>query len=245
MENKLMNKQSELPSTDLLRTGDTIRDVRDRRLSRSRGFSLIELLIVIAIIAILSVIALPQMAAHRRLIRSTTMTREIMSQLRYARQLAMSQRGAFTFQYDDVAKQINIIGPIPAGKDALVLATGYPNNPGSSVVARVSLAQGGLPSSEITYGIPAAADLPTGAPIIPTGALPDLTTKTTLASNQLNITFQPDGSVIDSANALQDKAMYVFNNKAAQGTASAISVLGPSGRVKVWRYSPSANAYAE
>ena len=145
MENKLMNKQSELPSTDLLRTVDTIRDVRDRRLSRSRGFSLIELLIVIAIIAILSVIALPQMAAHRRLIRSTTMTREIMSQLRYARQLAMSQRGAFTFQYNDVAKQINIIGPIPAGTAALADGA-YPNNPGSSVVARVSLAQGGVPA---------------------------------------------------------------------------------------------------
>jgi hypothetical protein len=51
--------------------------------------------------------------------------------------------------------------------------------------------------------------------------------------------------VIDSTNSLQNRALYFFNSKAAQETASAISVLGSSGRIKIWRYGSNANVYAE
>ncbi len=221
---------------------------------KNKGFSVVELVVVLAIAGILTAIAIPQMLAQRRLIRSTGVTREIATQLRLARQLAMSQSGAtptgalarvaFTFQYDHSLKRIRIIGPIPAGTAALGDAN-YPNNTGSSVVSTVLLTQGGLASSEITYGIPASSDLPAGAPTIPTGALGDGISKTNLSSNKLNITFQPDGSVINASNAPLNRAMFFFNNKAAQDTASAISVIGASGRIKVWRYGSNANAYAE
>ena len=237
-------KDNEPEPTSLLRTEKMIH-VRRRHPTQARGFSMIELLIVMTIVAILTSIAVPQMINQRRLIRATAVTRQIMTQMRYARQLSMSQRAAYTFQYDDVTKQINVIGPIPSGTAALAPAAGYPNNPGSAVVASVSLTEGGLASSEIVCGIPTATDLPTGAPTIPTGALGDLVTQTPLSSSRLNITFQPDGSVIDATNAFQDKALFIFSNKAAQATASAISILGPTGRVKVWRYSVSANAYQE
>jgi hypothetical protein len=42
-----------------------------------------------------------------------------------------------------------------------------------------------------------------------------------------------------------DAAMFMFNDAAASNTASAISVLGTSGRVKVWRYSINGNKYVE
>ena len=221
---------------------------------KNKGFSVIELVVVLAIAGILTAIAIPQMLAQRRLIRSTGVTREIATQLRLARQLAMSQSGAtptgalarvaFTFQYDNSLKRISIIGPIPAGTAALGDAN-YPNNTGSRVVSTVLLTQGGLASSEITYGIPTSSDLPAGAYPIPTGALGDGVSRTNLSSGKLNITFQPDGSVIDAANAPLNRAMFFFNKKAAQDTASAISVIGASGRVKVWRYGSNANAYAE
>src|SRR5882762_235154 len=127
------------------------------------GFSVVELVTVMTIASILTAVAVPQMISQRRLTRSTAVTREIMTQLRYARQLAMSQsaatptgtlrRVAFTFQYDDAAKRIRIIGPIPAGTAALTDAL-YPNNAGSTVVVSVPLSQGGLPGSEISSGIP-------------------------------------------------------------------------------------------
>ena len=218
------------------------------------GVSLIEMLIVLTIGCILSAIAVPQMVGYRRLIRSAGINREIATNLRLARQLAMSQseatptgglsRVAFTFQYNDANKEIRIIGPIPAGTAALADGA-YPNNAGSRTVATFSLTQGGLSAEEIGYGIPAGSELPIGAPIIPTGALPDGVTMTNLSGNWINITFQPDGSVVDASNAPLNQALYLYNKKVAQSTAAAISVLGSSGRIKVWRYGSNANAYAE
>jgi prepilin-type N-terminal cleavage/methylation domain-containing protein len=228
--------------------------IRNCKRQQQRGISLVEVLMVLAVGSILTAIAVPQMIGQRRLIRSAGINRDIATNLRLARQYAMSQRGAsptgglqrvaYTFQYNNVTKEVRIIGPIPAGTAALIDGS-YPNNAGSSVVQTVPLTQGGLPASEITYGIPSGGALPTGAPVIPVGALGDGVSMTALSSNVVNITFQPDGSVIDSSNAYLNRALYLYNNKAAQDTASAISVLGASGRVKVWRYGSNANAYAE
>jgi prepilin-type N-terminal cleavage/methylation domain-containing protein len=219
-----------------------------------RGVSIIEILIVLTITAILTAIAVPQLMSQRRLMRSSAVVREFMTQLRYARQLAMSQqeatatgpfrRVAYTFQYNDALKQIRIIGPIPAGTASLVDPT-YPSLAGSRVVTTVSLLQGGLPSSEISYGFPTTSELPTGSPAFPQGALGDGVSRTDLTNNIVNITFQPDGSVVDATNNPLDRALFIYNNKAPLGTASAVSVLGASGRVKMWRYRHNVNLYAE
>jgi Tfp pilus assembly protein FimT len=209
------------------------------------GFSILELVTVVTISAILTALAVPQMMSQRRLTRSTAVTREISTEMRYTRQMAMSQRRAYTLQYDDTAKTLKVIGPIPAGVAGLTDGS-YPTNTGSSVVATFPLIAGGVPATEISYGIPTTSTgLPSGAPTIPTTALTDGVVKTDLINSKLNITFQPDGSVIDTSGNPLDRGMFIFNNKAAQGTASAITVLGVSGRIKIWRYTLSANNYQE
>ena len=224
-----------------------------------RGFSLLELVIVMAIAVVLIALAIPALFAQRRLLRSAAVTREIMVQLRYARQLAMSQRQSITFQYDDSTKQLKIINhnnnqsltpSCNLSRTAILVAPGYPITACSTVVATIPLTEGGLPAAEITYGIPAGSPpLPAGAPVIPVTKLNDNILLTPLtpagAGGKLNITFQPDGSVIDTAEIPLDHALFLFNNAAAQGTASAISVVGASGRVKVWRYNLSGNSYVE
>ncbi len=214
------------------------------RARSSSGHSLIELLIVIALIGVITSMALPQYIAQRRLTRSVGITREILTELREARQLAMSQRQAITFEYNDPSKQIRIINhhnnqpanpPCNLSGTAILLAPGFPDTVCSVVVSSTPLAESTI-SSEINYGIPAG---------LPTGALSDGIAMTPLFNNKFTVTFQPDGSVVDAAGDPQGRAMFIFNTRAASGTASAISIMGASGRVKIWRYNASANLYAE
>ena len=120
---------------------------------KASGFSVLEMMIVLTIAGILSAIAIPQMIASRRVTRSVAVTREIITQLRLARQLAISRRGAYTFVYDDVAKDLRVIGPIPIGTVAFA-DPAYPNNLGSSTLAVSALNQQGLYGQDIKYGIP-------------------------------------------------------------------------------------------
>jgi Tfp pilus assembly protein FimT len=203
--------------------------------SSCSGHSLIELLIVVSLIGALTSLAIPQLIAERRLSRSVGITREIQTQLRHARQLAMSQRQAFTFQYDNTTKRISIIDHNSNPGGPILLDPSYPNTAGSKVVNTIPLAETAV-SSEISYGIPGG---------VPNGALADGIPMTPLFNNQLNITFQPDGSAIDVSGDPIGCAMFIYNSSAAKGTASAISVLGASGRVKIWRYNAGANRYAD
>jgi hypothetical protein len=118
----------------------------------------------------------------------------------------------------------------------LITDPSYPNTAGSKIVSATPLASEGFLSSEISYGIPA------GLPIV---ALGDGLSMTALFNNQINITFQPDGSVIDGTGNPAGRALFIYNSKAAKATASAISIMGASGRVKIWRYDSNANLYLD
>lgn len=234
MEEKQMNRHSEPQATALATTAERTRD--------DRGFSLIQLMLVMVIMGILTAVAIPQMIAQRRLTRSIDVTRELMTQMRLARQLAMAQRQAITFQYDTTNEAINIIdhnnADTPTSGVDVLTAAGYPSTAGSTVLSTVSLRQGGLQSGEMSWGIPAS--LP-GSPTTADGlVVPNIST----ASNKLNITFQRDGSVVDATGNPVDTALFIYNNKAAKATASAISVRGASGRVKIWRYN-NVDSYIE
>lgn len=217
----------------------------DKRGWRSDGGrSVIETLIVATVAAILTTAALPQLISSRRLIRSSVMHREVLTQLRFARQQAMAQRQAFTFQYNNSTKIIKIFdhqnnnnansGCNMPGVQVLT-TSGFPNTSCTVTVLTVSLASS-LPASEIKYGVPSG---------ISNSNLSDGTSLTALAGNVVTVTFQPNGTVVDSSNNFVNKSLYFYNNKAPTQTAVAISVLGAAGRVKVWRYSTSASQYSE
>ena len=173
------------------------------------------------------------------------MAREISTQLRFARQQAMTQRQAFTFQYDNSSKTVKIFdhnnsNNANAGCNITgvqVLSTsGYPNTVCTSIVTTVPLATGTF-ASELTYGIPSG---------ISNTTLDDGNTLTALSGSGLvNITFQPDGTVIDNTGGFTTATLFFYNNQVPTQTASAISVLGSAGRIKIWRYSTSAGKFAE
>ncbi|HEX8921983.1 MAG TPA: GspH/FimT family pseudopilin, partial [Pyrinomonadaceae bacterium] len=181
-------------------------------------------------------IALPQLTAARRLQRLSALPRQVLSQLRLARQQAMSRRRAVTFQYDDQRKQIVMIAHQETGV-AVLTDPNYPNTAGSTQLSFTMLTGDGITASDISYGIPSG---------LPLGALGDGTTLSPLSVNRkVNITFQPDGSVIGANGQPVDSALFFYNATLTKETASAVSILGSAGRVKIWRYNWSVNQYAE
>jgi len=209
------------------------------------GRSILETLAVVSIAAILTSVTLPQIISARRLMRSAALPRQIMTQLRFARQQAISQRQVFTFQYDDSTKQIKIIdhnnsnnaNPSCNVTGLQILAdAGYPDTACATTVLQMPLGDGSLPTSELSFGIPAG--------IIVT-SLADNSTPTSLVSNKINVTFQKDGTVVDVNGNPANYTLFFYNNRVPNQTAAAISVLGTAGRIKVWRYDTSAQKYAE
>ena len=210
------------------------------------GSSIVETVMVVAIAALIGAAALPQIINSRRLIRSVSLPREVATQLRYTRQQAMSQRQAFTFQYDDSTKTIKIFDHNNVDNASsscnitgiqVLSAAGYPNTACTTTLMTIPLATGaGLPASEVSYGIPSG---------ISGSALDDGNTITSLVNSKVNITFQSDGTVVDTSGNFARPTLFFYNNVMPSQTAAAISVLGAAGRIKVWRYSTSASKFAE
>jgi prepilin-type N-terminal cleavage/methylation domain-containing protein len=220
--------------------------------SSERGFSFYELIIVVAIIGILCAIALPQWVAQQRLHRSIGIAREVLTQLRFARQHAMAQQKAVTFQFDDANKQIIIILHNDLGPDGIAdtaddVTSGvdvlndpdYPLTDGRTMVKTLPLTGAGMPADDIICGV-----VVPGSPAAPT-TLGDGTSMTAPTDSAINITFQPDGSVIDGAGATDDFAIFLHNAQTPRFTASAVSVLGAAGRIKFWRFNDGTNSYVE
>lgn len=177
--------------------------------------------------------------------RSNALPREIVNQLRFARQQAMSQRQAVTFQYNDGTKSITIFdhnnrdnpnGSCNMNGPAVLSAAGYPNTTCSTKILTVPLTGSAVPAADLSYGVPSG---------ISNSTLSDTTTLTALTGGVINITFQSDGTVVDTASNYVNRAMFLYNNKIPNESAAAISILGASGRVKLWRYNASASQFAE
>lgn len=201
-----------------------------RLTSMAAGFSAVELLIVVSVIVIIAAFALPQVISARRSLRFNGLSREIITQLRLTRQLAMSRRHVMRFRYDNSNERIDIIDNQERG----TLTNPIANDPSNDVIVKTTaLASAGVPASDIVYG------RPSGAP----AALPDGVSMTALSGGQVEIIFQPDGSVLDASGNPANAALFLYDSQAPAATAIAVSVLGAGGRVKTWRYSPNANLY--
>ena len=188
-----------------------------------KGFSLPELIVVLLIVAILVVLALPQVISSRRALRFSGLQRQIATSLTEARQEAMSQLKPITIRYEDTAKKIVVHG----GKFGAF---------GDAKNQTVELSGSGVEKNTLIYGRPAGAS---------SAALADTANITPLTGNSATITFQPDGSVIDTANNPQNNALFFYNSIYPKDMAFAVSVLGAGGRVKVWRYNKGSNQYVE
>src|SRR2546427_12746604 len=101
--------------------------------------------------------------------------------------------------------------------------SGYPNPACPTTLLTIPLpGSGGLPASEVSYGIPNG---------VSSTALSDTTTLTSLRSNKVYVTFQSDGTVVDTNRNPTNSTLFFYNKKVATQTAAPVSVLRASRRV--------------
>lgn len=182
-----------------------------------------ELVLVMSVLLILSAIALPQLRQTRNLTRFSSLQRELVSQLRDARQQAIAQRQPITLRYDDINKRLLLYG-------------GIYGTAGASSNKKIRLTGRGLRTDELLYGRPA------GAPATP---LADATDLLPLTGGYADITFQPDGAITDGNGNPLAQAWFFYHANMPTTTAFAVSVLGFGGRVKDWKYNSTAGIYEE
>jgi Tfp pilus assembly protein FimT len=182
-----------------------------------------ELLIVILVIALISVLAFPRVTLWRSLAGFDEMQKQIVLSLNEARQEAIQQGIAITFRYDDADKTI----------------TTYGGNFGALNDVRnrlVNLSDFGLERNYIAYGSLNGTAL---------SALSDSSSLAPLTDNSVEVIFQPNGSVIDEADAVRNQALFFYYKKYPKDAAFAVSVVGETGRVKVFDYVKNIRDYVE
>ncbi len=178
---------------------------------------------MLIIAAIIAVFALPKIITSQRAISFSAMKHKVSTVIRETRQDAISQRKPISIRYDDATKQLIVTG----GKYGIL---------GAGTNKIIILSSGGMFDGDIIYG------RPSGVAAAPLG---DSTTETNLTAGVVDITFQGDGSVRDASDNPADNALYFYHNVLGKNSAFAVSILGSSGRVKIWTYSASSSQYVE
>lgn len=193
------------------------------RMASQRGVSLPEVVIVLLVCAIIAVLALPHFMSSKQLRVFSEFQQRVVAGMNEARNQAMTQKKRITFRYEDSRKRAVLwggsFGPAGDAKNKLV-----------------DLTVEGLDFSDVRYGQPEGVDV---------DRLADTSRAATLENGVVELTFEPDGTMVDGSRFPLSRAIFFYHDKYRIDSAFAISVLGGSGRVKAWRYRTSANTYLE
>lgn len=182
-----------------------------------------ELVVAFLVGAIIVVLAIPHVLSVRQLQRFSQFQDKVTSAVGEARSQAMTQKKPVTFRYDERSGRAFIWGGTfgPAG-DARNRA--------------VDLSVQDLDSVDVKFGQPEG---------IAVERLADTTRPAKPVSGHVDLTFQPDGTMIDEEKYPDNRAIFFYHDKYRINSAFAVTVLGATGRVKAFKYRASANDYIE
>jgi len=180
----------------------------------ARGFSMIELMVVIMIILIVSAISITALRPNLQQARVDAQMRQVIATLRQAREFAIAKRRyvQITFPANNqiAVTQINTLTPGAGGV-----------NP---VLTTVTL------SPPLVFNLDGMPDTPdgfgNGGPIVFEGIV---------NGPVAGMVFQSDGELLDGATFLPINGSIFMGFPGQQSTARAVTVLGTTGRVRGWK----------
>lgn len=202
------------------------------RARAERGFSMTELLLVVAILAIMLAIAIPSMMTYKENYRTDVIAADIVDVLRFAQQQSLGERQTMRVR----------------------IRPGSSGTPGEIEVIDENTITAGAADDEVirTYSLPDPAEIAIQRPSgVELPQLPFNFNAITYTSGEYVIYFRPLGS-ITGANADVPRSGTIYI--APTGTTGdspnadlvrAITFFGPTGSVRLWGYLPQSNNFEE
>lgn len=207
------------------------------RRSRTRGFSMMELIIVLVIISVLSAIALPYIYNHKKLYKSEDQTLKIMDLMREASQFALTRRRTMRFEIDLTDNKM------------LVIDENAPGAADDNEIKALPLeAVNEVRMDQIPAGVSKPASTNYNDAVFAVDTIGHKRGTTIISGHNVwAARFQRDGSVVNSGGNLISANLYVWApltagniNPRNKKEVRAITMFGGTGAVRYWKYDGAA-----
>lgn len=199
-----------------------------------RGFSMIELIIVVGIMAILTAISVPYLFFYKTLYKSEDQALKVMDLMREASQLAMTRRRLIRFEIDLTTNRALIIDGNDPGWADDRLIKGVP----LETVDEVRMDQ--IPAGVTKPNPPNYADV---AYVVDGIGHLDQTGTPVIGNTVWQVAFRRDGTVVNSLNNPVSANLYFWPpvtpgsaTPRSEGEVRAVTMFGGSGAVRYWKY---------
>ena len=199
--------------------------------SSAKGFSLIELLVVVTVLLIICVISIPYIFQYKKLYKSEDQALKIMDVMREANQLALNQRHTFRIELDLT--------------DNAVLLIDEKNSAAGDLVKKIPIE---LPA-DVRIDTNPSGITPPNPPNYSKAVFANDTVGHNVGGSTVTghsvwaARFRSDGSVVTSTNAPVSATIYLWppltpGNAAPRSKAEvrAITMYGGSGAIRYWKY---------